>query len=167
MIKGKKIVDNFFFIVKVIEKAMSCFLIVALLMLVLLMSMQVINRYLLKTTFVWTEELSRYIFIWITFIGAGLSLRRFEMPVALFVIDLFHHKLQNIFRIVGLLGVTLFIFIMTKYGIELMLLAMRNNTLTPAMQIPLYLVYTIFPLGGGTMFIFSIACIIELITKKR
>lgn len=167
MIIGKKIVDKFFYIVKVTEKVMSFLLVALLLMLILLMSMQITNRYLLKNAFVWTEELCRYIFIWITFIGAGLALRRSEMPVAHFFLELFPPKLQKIFKIIGLFGVMLFVFILTKYGINLVLLAMRNNTLTPALQVPFFLVYIIFPIGGITMFIFSIACIIELITKKR
>jgi len=37
--------------------------------------LQVVSRYLLDNSLTWTEELSRYLFAWIIFLGAALGLR--------------------------------------------------------------------------------------------
>jgi len=167
MTKGKKIVGIFFSIVEIIEKASGYLLIVGLAAIVILMTMQIINRYVLKSPFIWTEELCRYIFIWITFIGAGLALRRFKLVGVTFILERAPFKVQNLIRFVGLLGVTFFIYIMMKYGTNLLFKAMESKALTPALRVPIYVVYIIFPLGGMIMFIMSIACVIEVIMGKK
>lgn len=37
------------------------------------MSMQVFTRYLFGVTFAWNEEMARYTFVWLTFIGAAYA----------------------------------------------------------------------------------------------
>ena len=167
MTKGKKIVGIFFSIVEVIEKASGYLLIAGLAAIIILMTMQIINRYVLKNPFVWTEELCRYIFIWITIIGAGLALRRFDLIGVNFILERATFKVQTLIRVVGLLGVTFFIYILMKYGANLVFIAMKSKTLSPALRVPMYVLYIIFPLGGVIMFIMSIACIIEVIIGKK
>ena len=42
--------------------------------------MQVIFRYVLKAPLSWSEELARYTFMWITFLGASVALRQNSLP---------------------------------------------------------------------------------------
>ena len=42
-----------------------------MLVLLLLLSVQVVSRYLLSNPLVWTEEISRFIFVWLVMIGAA------------------------------------------------------------------------------------------------
>ena len=43
------------------------------LLIFILMSMQVFTRYLFGITFAWNEEMARYTFVWLTFIGAAYA----------------------------------------------------------------------------------------------
>jgi len=163
---GKKTESIFFAIVKVLEKLVGLLLIIGLSVIIILMTMQIINRYFVRNPFVWTEELCRYIFVWITIMGAGLALRRFELVGVNFILDKIPGKIQTLIRVVGLLGITLFIFILTRYGLKLLMTAVRGRTLSPALRLPMHIVYLIFPIGGTIMFIFAIACIVEVLMGK-
>ena len=167
MTKGKKIIGIFFSIVEVIEKASGYLLIAGLAAIVFLMMMQIFNRYALKNPFVWTEELCRFIFILITFIGAGLALRRFEIIAVTFILERAPFKVQNLIWAVGLLGVTFFTYILIKYGTNLLFMSRETKVISAALRVPIYVVYIIFPLGGMIMFIMSIACVIEVIMGKK
>jgi TRAP-type C4-dicarboxylate transport system permease small subunit len=157
----------FFRTVRIAEKIVGYFLIVGLASIVLLMTMQIVNRYLFQNPLVWTEELCRFIFVWITIMGAGVALRRFELIGVNFIIDKIPPTLQNVVRFLGLLGVTVFIYILTRHGISLLMTARRGATLSAALRVPMYIVYLVFPIGGTIMFLFSIACLIEVITGKH
>lgn len=156
----------FFTIVKALEKVVGLFLIIGLVTIIVLMTMQIINRYFVRNPFVWTEELCRYIFVWITIMGAGLALRRFELVGVHFILDKIPSKIQTLIRVLGLLAITLFIFILTRYGFKLLMTAVKGRTLSPALQLPMHIVYLIFPIGGTIMFIFAIACIVEVLMGK-
>jgi C4-dicarboxylate transporter DctM subunit len=159
-------VSVFFRIVRVLEKVVGILLILGLTAIVVLMTMQIINRYFVRNPFVWTEELCRYIFVWITIMGAGLALRRFELVGVHFVLDKLPRTVQILIRVVGLLGITLFIFILTRFGVKLLMTAVKGKTLSPALQLPMHIVYLIFPIGGTIMFVFAIACIVEVLMGK-
>jgi len=157
----------FFAVVGFLEKLVGYFVIVGLAVIIVLMTMQIINRYALRSPFIWTEELCRYIFVWITIMGAGLALRRFELVGVNLILERVPVKVQNVLRIAGLLGITLFIYILTRYGTQLLIIAAKGKTLSPALRVPMSAVYIIFPIGGTIMFILAIACIVEVITGKR
>ncbi|WP_240493081.1 TRAP transporter small permease [Kushneria phosphatilytica] len=61
----------------------------SLLGIVLVVVLQIVSRLMLPITLAWTEELSRYLFIWMVALSAGLILRR-RRHVTL---ELFHHRL--------------------------------------------------------------------------
>jgi len=163
---GKRAESIFFTVIKVLEKLTGLLLIIGLSVIIILMTMQIINRYIVRNPFVWTEELCRYIFVWITIMGAGLALRRFELVGMYFILHKIPRKIQNLIRVVGLFGITLFIFILARYGLKLLVIAVKGRTLSPALRAPMFAVYLIFPIGGTIMFIFAIACIVEVLMGK-
>lgn len=57
----------------VTERVAACGLLVAMLGLVVL---QVVSRYVFSTPFGWTEELARFVLVWLTFVSAGFVMAR-------------------------------------------------------------------------------------------
>jgi tripartite ATP-independent transporter DctM subunit len=49
---------------------------ILLILITLVVTMQIVCRYILQVLPAWTEELSRYLFIWANFVGAGVALAR-------------------------------------------------------------------------------------------
>jgi TRAP-type transport system small permease protein len=65
-------------------EAMTTFLLASLVVLTML---QVVGRYGLETTFIWTEELARLALIYLTFIGSIVALRRSQLLRLDFLVD--------------------------------------------------------------------------------
>lgn len=55
------------------ERVVACVLLVVMLGLVVL---QVVSRYVFNTPFTWTEELARFVLVWLTFVAAGFVMAR-------------------------------------------------------------------------------------------
>lgn len=80
-----------------IVKKICIFLAAAMTITVIL---QVLFRYILKNPLIWTEELARYLMIWMAFLGASSVLKRWEHVF----VDYFLCKLPlNIFKAVDIL----------------------------------------------------------------
>src|SRR5215217_5315414 len=63
--------------------------------------LQVLFRYVLGSSLTWSEELSRYVFVWIIFIGVSVATRRGEH----ILVDVFHRLIR------GTIGQLLAVFI--------------------------------------------------------
>ena len=100
---------------------------------------------------IWSEELARYIFIWISYLAVSISI----ISRGGIRVDVIHNKLskryQNIIWLVidGCTLVLVFLFAFMGLGYVQMQLAMPQTT--PALQIGYYIPYLILPIGFGLM----------------
>src|SRR5512143_2909754 len=60
---------------KLVAKVVDWFAALAVVVMTLLVFFQVLNRYIIGWIVPWTEEVSRILFIWITFAGAYIALK--------------------------------------------------------------------------------------------
>jgi len=99
---------------------------------------QIISRYILHSPFPWTEELARFSYVWLTFIGVGFGIKhRTHITMTIFVEKLPIH-LQHILRlIVNIIIITMLIYILPSN----FLFAMRTNRVSGALEIPMPVVY--------------------------
>ncbi len=106
----------------------------------------VITRYIFGFSFPTTEEISTFLMIWITYIGAGLALREGRLAA----IDLFQNLLPEKARRVvrALLGVTILMFfgILAFYGAKMVQFGWAQETW--ATQIPRGIPYLAVPIGA-------------------
>jgi TRAP-type C4-dicarboxylate transport system permease small subunit len=63
-------------------------------------SLQVVCRYLLKNPLVWTEELARYLMIWMAFIGASCIIKKWDNIYVDFFINKFKKKTRKIIMLI-------------------------------------------------------------------
>ena len=42
----------------------------------LIVALEVVSRYILNVSLAWSEEIARHLFIWASFLGAGVALKR-------------------------------------------------------------------------------------------
>lgn len=100
---------------------------------------------------VWTEELSRYIFIWISYLALSVAIRKRSSIRVDIIYDKLPERLQNISWIIV---ETLFLVltgVITYFGwgqIERLLTFPQHTT---ALRIPFLMPYLILPLGFGLM----------------
>lgn len=111
---------------------------------------------------IWSEELARYIFIWISYLAAPLAILSYSS----IRVDVLHNSLneknRNILWIT-IHGLCLFLTgVFFKMGSEHIAMQMQFPQTTPALQISYALPYLILPIAFGLMFIRSVQCLIEL-----
>jgi TRAP-type C4-dicarboxylate transport system permease small subunit len=108
-------------------------------------------RYVLNNSIIWAEELSRYLFVWITFMGAGLGVGK-NTHVG---VDAVTSKLSpqsqwwtKIWVNIGIMGFSVFFII---YGAKFTAFGMGSRAMV--MRIPMAYVYLAVPLGGIVMLV--------------
>ncbi|WP_060679876.1 TRAP transporter large permease subunit [Virgibacillus halodenitrificans] len=152
-------ISNFRKFIGILDRRFEEVLIVAgFLTFIILINLQVINRYALPfidianiTT--WTEEISRYIFIFVSFLGASLAIRKGESIEVNVVMNRFPDHVQRAVKVANSLFMLYFSYIMLKYGAELITFQLSTHQSTPALSIPMAIPYSAVPIGFGLMII--------------
>jgi TRAP-type C4-dicarboxylate transport system permease small subunit len=111
--------------------------------------LQVVFRYALNDPLVWSEELARYLFVWVALVGAGAAVR----TGGHFGLDLFYRK----FPAAGRTGVAILISaIIAIFAATLLLYGIRETNqaslqLAPSLQIRMHWAYAAIPVGAALM----------------
>ncbi|ARK29777.1 TRAP transporter large permease [Halalkalibacter krulwichiae] len=134
------------------------FIVLGFLTFILFINAQVLNRYLLPfleigniTT--WTEEVSRYIFIWISYLGASLAIKRRESIQVNFFIGRLSEDLRKSINIANSIFIIYFSYILIENGYATLLMQWANNQTSPALGIPMVIPYAAVPLGFALIMI--------------
>lgn len=110
---------------------------------------QVASRYLLRDPSSFTDELARYLLIWLTLLGSAYATGK-KMHLA---IDILPEKLQGnkanlLHRVLYLLVLFFAVVVLIIGGIRLVYISFILGQLAPALQISLGYVYIALPLSG-------------------
>ncbi|KXS48693.1 MULTISPECIES: TRAP transporter small permease [Halanaerobium] len=156
-----KIFNIFFSIYKFI-------LIILTLSMFAIVGTNVFSRFVLNNSLGWADELSRFIFIWISFLGAVMAYGSDDHVGLNFVIaKIPSAKAQNIISIISDLLIMAVLAIITYYGY---IVATSATNVSPALYIPMTLVYSIVPFSGFIMILINLSKIkkhIELYIKDE
>ena len=147
-----------------INKFMKWVLAVLLSVMSIVIIAQVCCR-VLKMSLPWSEEFSRYIMIYIVFLGSGYAVRYdLLMSVKILWENVPKSALKFLSILVNLLMSAFFVLLIVE-GFEIM--KMVGNQTSPAMTISMSIPYGAMPLGGILMLINSLAVIAEDIVGKK
>ncbi len=150
-----------------VNKLLEWFLIIIFALLVLDVLFQVFSRYLLGTSFTWTEEFARFSLIWMTILGAAyLNAKREHLSM-----DFLYQKFStaNKRRVSILIEVFIFLFalvVMVIGGLNLVYTTLHLEQLSGTLRIPLGHVYAIMPFSGLLIMCFSIYHISNIYSSK-
>ena len=128
------------------EEYIAVFLIVIL---GLLLSSQIILRYVFEVGFIWIEEIARVIFIWVIFLGSVVGVRRnlhFKVTAGIKVLP---KKLQFPMQQIGEIILILFCIAITWHGIELVYSTVEVDFRLRSTGISMFWPYLIMPLSFG------------------
>ena len=141
-----------------IEEILGVFLLSAICVVAVV---KVASRYLLGDPSSWAEEVCTYIFVWMSFVGAALALKKHEHFAIEMLVDQFSLKVAGIVRLLTTFLVIVFSCIVVWYGSVLTINGW--DAVTPATEIPRSIPYAAVPFGGALMMIRSIEYFIKLI----
>lgn len=147
---------------KKVDKILFWILVGLMAFMVLNVLWQVGSRYLLQSPSSFTDELSRYLLIWVGLLGASYVTGQ-KMHLA---IDILPQKLEgkkqrnlNVFIniVVGLFA----FFAMVWGGVNLVYITLKLKQTSASLGLPLGYVYSVIPLSGLLIIYYSIANLFE------
>lgn len=100
---------------------------------------------------VWTEEISRYLLVWSTFLGATMAYYRGMHINVTFVVDAMPQKIQKSVQTLAILASMVFFALAIKYGIDYMTIQIFQ--VSAALRVPMKWVYLVMPLSFAIMFL--------------
>ena len=125
------------------------------------LTISILTRYVFRHPLTWPDELTTYLFIVMTFLGASASIEaKLELKVdALYDrYPILRKGLDYILHGVRLL-VSIFCIV---YGYLYVQVEIMMDTNTPILQIPVYLIHCTLPIFGLFMAIRSVICLVNL-----
>lgn len=145
-----------------VDSVLRAVLALLLLVMVAAVTWQVVSRYLLGDPSSWTEELARFVLIWIGLLGGAHAYRR-RLHLGL---DLLAARLGGRARVLqtvvihGVVAVFAVAVLMIG-GVALMRLAGELGQASPALGWPMAAVYAALPVSGALLVLFAAAGVVE------
>jgi TRAP-type C4-dicarboxylate transport system permease small subunit len=131
---------------------LSWLLVASVAVLIIPVSLQIFSRYTaLIPSYIWTEELARFCFIWSIMLGAMVGIREGTH----FVVDLWpsmNARAQAAVRLVASVFVLLFAFVFLWWGIDFTRFAF--NRISELAELPLWMIHIPWPVAGVTWILF-------------
>ena len=113
---------------------------IALSSITVIMFMQVVMRYVFRSSLAWSEELSRYFFIWMTFLGISYAIKK-RTHLRIDLLETFIPALKKPLEyLTDVVFVAFSIFMLPPAATTLRALWQSGQT-SPAMEIPMFVVY--------------------------
>jgi len=133
-------------------------------LMIAIVAAQVFFRYVLNHSLFWSEELARYILVWLTFLGATVAYRRGVHPR----IDLFVHRLgprgARAMRIGAHLVAMAFLGMLVIYGAQFAYFVRLQ--ISPALQIPKWTVMLVLPISGMIILLHALAAVVSELRER-
>jgi TRAP-type transport system small permease protein len=131
---------------------LSWVLVLSVAILVIPVSLQIFSRYTaLIPSYIWTEEMARFLFIWTIMIGAMIGVRdstHFEVDV----LPQLSRRGEAVARLLGRLGVLAAALVFAWAGIQFTKFAW--NRTSELAELPLWLIHMAWPVTGFTWIVF-------------
>jgi TRAP-type C4-dicarboxylate transport system permease small subunit len=140
--------------------------IILLFLMVIFVFLQVVMRYVFQNSLAWSEELSRYLFVWLVWISASyVAKERRHLKIEVFI-NLFSNKVRDRIVFATLIVFFLFSIYFSWQGFILLIKLFIAGGLSPAMRIPMFYAYGAVPIGSGLMAIRLFEEIKEVVIYK-
>lgn len=147
---------------KTVDKILANFLVIIMTIMVINVLWQVASRFILGSPSSFTDELARYLMIWIGILGAAYVAGR-NMHVAIDVIPRRLSKAAQIrLKLIVRILIILFCFLaMVIGGSRLVYITYVLGQNSPALQVPLAVVYMVIPISGILIIYYKISDILK------
>ena len=118
----------------------------------------VISRNLWGHSFSFAEEVSQILMVLITFVGIGYGVRHARHIRMSAVYDQLKGRARKTLMMIVSLGTGILLMVLAWYAVQYVVGVYRAGSVTPAMRIPLYLIYAWVPIGfviGGIQYLLA------------
>lgn len=151
---------------RMLRKALDTFLVwavcILMTLMLIVMSAQVIWRYVFNDPIYWSEELARYLFVWLTFLSAAMAFRD-HRHMAIDLIQPFLSPVALRWQQAIITGI-LAVFFLLVLVIAPEILHITLDQPSASLSIPIALVYLSFP---ASIFLMLLYLIMDLVDGRK
>lgn len=144
-------------VLRILNGFEKAFVTISMVVMVILIFLQVFTRYVMGDAMSWTEEASRYIFIWLIFLSVGIAFVEKKHIAIDIIMDRLPKTAQRVlqqFVYILLMGVSVFLLVQ---GLSLVEQMQTFNQKSANLQLPMWIVYAALPVG----FFFAILRLVQ------
>jgi len=148
----------------IIDKQISLFVVVLMILLSILLSVSVFYRYVLNDSIYWSNEVARYLLVYIVFFGATMAHKhKSHIRIDIILGTLSHKNKKNIEILVG--GLFIFFWTLVLMG-SLKLLPLFLIQKTATLEIPFAYPFAALPISACIWILYCVDDIIREYVKK-
>jgi len=113
-------------------------MVISLILMTVIMGIQVFSRYVLGASPSWSEELTRYLFVWAGFLSVSYCTKRcVSIKIEQFV-SMFPKRGKAMFKLVNHTVELTFFFYLIPFAVKYLMSAVESGQVSPACHIPMY-----------------------------
>ena len=118
--------------------------------LVMLLGVEVISRFIFSRSFTWIEELCRYLFVWSSYIGVAVAVKRKEQLRILMLMNALEKRFPRFVQacyVISEISFTVFCALVFYYSLSMLENMMRFKQVSAALEIDVMYAYLIIPVS--------------------
>ncbi|WP_117235581.1 TRAP transporter small permease [Vibrio maerlii] len=157
-------------LITIMNKVLSLFCISLSSVLVACVVWQVFSRYVLNIPSTMTDEVARFLFIWVGLMGAAYTLgQKRHLAIDLLAMKMEHDKAKHekLRLVINAISMVFASVILTYGGGKLMLKTLATGQVSPALGIEMGFIYAAIPLSGVFMMIYLIKDIMDNLSNLK
>ncbi|MBE0465343.1 MAG: TRAP transporter small permease [Halomonadaceae bacterium] len=127
-------------------------------------TLQIVSR-VLFTAVGWTEEVARFLLIWITFLAGTLAFQRGHHIAVTFAVDALPARLRQVARILAVMAVIAFMITLVVIGYRYM--QVQSFQKSASLRVPMSYVYAVMPISAAIMAWYALIDLLELVLEGK
>lgn len=151
-----------------VDRVIAAFSVIVMIALVFCVVWQVFSRYVLNQPSTLTDELARFLMIWVGLLGAAYTVgAQRHLSIDLLALSLGPRKQAALGILINLLILSFAGLVIVTGGIKLIEKTLSTAQVSAAMQIPMGYVYFILPLSGAVMMFYALNFICQNLQRLQ
>lgn len=151
-----------------VDRVIAAFSVTVMVALVVCVVWQVFSRYVLNQPSTLTDELARFLMIWVGLLGAAYTVgAQRHLSIDLLAMSLNKRKQAMLSMLINLLIFAFAGSVIVTGGLKLIDKTLSTSQVSAAMQIPMGYVYIILPLSGAVMMFYALWFIYQGIQQLK
>ena len=131
----------------------------------ILVAVQVFCRYVLNSSLFWSEELARYMLVWLSFLGATVAYYRNLHPGVDALTSRISPEKQHITRLLVHVSSMILALIMIISGSQFVWFVRMQ--ISPALAIPKWIILAVIPVSGAIFFVYALAFFLKTLQQVQ
>jgi len=139
-----------------LDKALRVALAIMMALLVVDVTWQVLTRFILPQPSSFTEEIARFLLIWISLLGGAYAYRlHSHLGFDLIVRNMSHARATLVYRFTCLLVIIFAVLVLIIGGGNLVVITWSLSQSSPVLNLPMAIVYSVIPFSGLLFIIYA------------